>query len=108
MAKTPKRKATDQLQVWIELERPAGNTPAEREADATHIARHANRMLQRLSPGTSYHFFWSEHRACWNYGDRMGYTGLTDNGWWLNLEHLGREFDQHELDRGLREPNLKD
>lgn len=91
-----------QLKVWIEFQRPAGNDAVSREADAARIARHANRMLQRLMPGTDLHFFWSDHRAMWCFGDHS-FQYLSDNGTWLNLEHLGRDFEPDELARGLRD-----
>lgn len=72
--------------VWIELEQPAS---AEHGAE---IARAANRMLYRLGDGTERQdtFWWSQkdHRFC--YGGPMGYHVCSDNGWWFNLDYLGR------------------
>jgi hypothetical protein len=92
-----------QLKVWIELERPAGDDQTSRDADAARIGRHANRMLQRLMPGTGLHFFWSDRKAMWAFGDQS-FTYLSDSGTWLNLEHVGRDLEPDELERGLVEP----
>lgn len=82
--------------VWIEIERPAGpkfKDPVERNAEAARRAALATNMVARLNAPESmdgYHFWWSERdgRYCW--GGPMGYTVLSDDGEWFNLEHFGR------------------
>src|SRR3954465_5412761 len=72
-----------QERVWIELERPKDAAEGNRRAEL------ATNMLRRLGV-THSRFWWSVHEGFYCYGDQMGYTVLSDNGQWLNLEFLGR------------------
>lgn len=78
--------------IWIELEKPKSNSHAD---DACRLA---NNMLKRLCKPEDIvegdpprQFFYSENECCYCYGGAMGYTTLSDNGEWFNLDYFGRE-----------------
>jgi hypothetical protein len=66
--------------IWIELDREA--------EDKEEQCRLASLMMQKLGVTEGYEFFWSksDRRFCW--GGGTGYTTLTDNGNWFNLDYL--------------------
>ena len=72
--------------VWIELEKPRD------DAHAQEICKQANNMLRRLSDGPfEAKFIWAPEKKRYLYGSNMGYSVLTDNGEWFNLEYMGRD-----------------
>lgn len=90
-ATKPHNPVTNPNRVWIELELPKGDTEAKRKAAGDTISALANNLLQRITPGTSYRFFWSADKAMYCYGQEGGsYRYLRDNGEWLNLDFVGR------------------
>ncbi len=84
---TSKRKSDrpQQDRVWIELEVPND------EAHAQAICAKANRMLQRLMPGTSMAFWRGQNGYCITVDSAGSYYDLPDRGEWFNLDYLGRE-----------------
>ncbi len=70
--------------IWIELERPKD------QAHAEQIAKLANNVLRKIGSVTR-EFFWDSRDCIWCIGGDMGYTTLSDNGEWFNLDYLGKD-----------------
>lgn len=79
-------KPTAQNRVWIELEKPRDKVHADQ------ISALANNLLQRITPGTDYKFFYSENKAMFCYG-HITFEYLSDRGKWFNLDFVGRPLD---------------
>jgi hypothetical protein len=70
--------------IWIELERPKD------QAHAEQIAKLANNVLRKINSVTR-EFFWDSKDLIWCIGGDTGYTTLSDNGEWFNLDYLGKD-----------------
>lgn len=92
--KKPHHPVRNPNRVWIELERPTAPPGEAREAQAAAIAELATNLLRRIMPDSHKRFLWSEKKGQFMYGDPMGYTYLSDNGEWFNLDYLGRPLTQ--------------
>lgn len=70
--------------IWIELEQP------ENEAHGEAVAKLANNVLCKIGI-VNREFFWDSKNCTWCIGNDMGYTALSDNGEWFNLDYLGKD-----------------
>lgn len=73
-------KAGNAPAIWIELQR---STDPKRNEQCAELA---NAMIERLANGQrTSKFKWNDHRKCYDYGDKMGWRELTDDGHWFDL-----------------------
>jgi hypothetical protein len=80
---------TEPNNVWIELKRPDPELPqAERDALGDKRAPLCSMMIERLG-GTADYCFWRP-KTGYCFGGPMGFIEAVDNGYWFNLDFLGR------------------